>query len=137
MSYPWKRVDLPFSRSKPGLMVIAELGIIAPEFFPNEAAPRIYWISNTTSDWVERGGHVHPVGGKRELIVAISGEIEFDLHAAEACGRLRLESPGVGVLIPNGVWHRARLSPSAVLLSIASTLYVVGESALEKPCGCY
>lgn len=136
---PWRIVDLQTVSmpDKPGLLAIAELAKIAPGFFPNDAAPRVYWIRGSQSEWDIRGGHYHPEGGKREMIVAIAGEIRFDLHAEAACGQVTLNGrKQQGLLIPNGVWHGLRLSPAAVLLSIASTLYAPDESIAAKPCGC-
>ncbi len=135
---PWNVITLQsvVVPEKPGLMVIAELAKIAPGFFPNDAAPRVYSISNTTKKWSPRGGHYHPEGGKRELIIALKGTIEFSMHSSDGCGFAVLESPQQGLLIPNGIWHGVRMSPGAILLSIASTLYTQGESITSKPCGC-
>lgn len=136
MDRPWKIVDLQAVRTagKPGLLAIAELPKHVLGLFP--AAPRVYYIVNDSGDWSVRGGHYHPEGGKKELIVALQGEIEFDLHAAGACDREVLKTPTQGLVIPNGVWHGVRLSPGAILLSIASTLYAPDEARTEKPCGC-
>jgi hypothetical protein len=135
---PWKIVNLQNVRTpgKPGLLAIAELAKIAAGFFPDDAAPRVYWIINDGPEWSLRGGHYHPEGGKRELIMALSGQIEFDLHAVAACGKLRIETPTQGLLISSGVWHGVRLSPGAILLSIASTLYMPDESVMAKLCNC-
>ena len=136
MGRPWKIVDLQAIRTagKPGLMVVTELPKHAAGLF--ETSPRTYFIVNDTDAWSARGGHRHPAGGKKELIVAVRGAVEFDLHSADACGREVLEDPGRGLLIPNDVWHGVRLSPGAVLLSIASTLYAPEESLLDKLCAC-
>lgn len=136
MVRPWKIVDLQNVRTegKPGLLAIAELPKHVLGLFAS--APRVYFIVNDSGDWSARGGHYHPEGGKKELIVAVQGMIEFDLHAAGGCGREVLETPTRGLVIPNGVWHGVRLSPGAVLLSIASTLYLPDEARTEKLCGC-
>ena len=118
------------------MLTIAELVKIAPAFFPNNAAPRTYWIINDTQEWSMRGGHYHPEGGKREFVVALAGRIGFELHAEASCGDAWLDSPEFGLLIPNGVWHSVRLSPGAILLSIVSTLYAPDESVTTKPCRC-
>ncbi|WKZ29582.1 MAG: FdtA/QdtA family cupin domain-containing protein [Patescibacteria group bacterium] len=136
---PWKIIALQTIRgttAKPGELAVAELVKIAPGFFAHDAAPRVYWITNTGTGWSLRGGHVHPDGGKREIIVALAGAIEFDLHAAMSCGKIVLDDPGHGLLIPNGVWHGVRISPGGILLSIASTLYASDESVTAKPCRC-
>ena len=132
----WKIVGLQAIRTpgKPGLMVVAELPRHVAGLF--EASPRTYFIVNDSDGWSARGGHRHPAGGKKELIVAVRGIIEFDLHAQDACGHETLDDPSQGLLIPNGVWHGVRMSPGAVLLSIASTLYAPDEALLDKPCGC-
>jgi len=136
MDRPWKIVDLQSVRTpgKPGLLAVAELPKHALGLF--EAAPRVYVIVNDSGEWSVRGGHLHPEGGKKELIIAMQGTIEFDLHAVGGCGREVLETPMRGLVIPNGVWHGVRLSPSAILLSIASTLYAPDEAIAAKPCGC-
>lgn len=139
MERPWKIVDLQaiHAAGKPGRLVVAEMAKLAPEFFPGDAAPRVYWIVNDSGGWSARGGHYHPDGGKRELLVAVTGIVEVDLHSAQACGETLLVSvSSQGLLIPNGVWHGVRLSPGSVLLSIASTLYAPDESISSKPCRC-
>ncbi len=135
---PWRVVELPSVRTsgKPGRLSIIELAKIAEGFFPNDAAPRVYLIDNDTPDWSARGGHQHPEGGKRELLVVLRGEIEFDLHSASACLRMTLSLPTRGLLLPNGVWHGVCLSPGALLLAVASTLYASDEARTEKPCLC-
>jgi len=137
MERPWKNVELQaiYTAGKPGRLVVAEPVKLAPEFFPGDAAPRVYWIVNDSGVWSERGGHYHPEGGKRELLVAVSGVVEVELHSAAACEELVLvgASP-LGLLIPNGVWHGVRIGPGSVLLSIASTLYAPDESVTTKPC---
>ncbi|MFA5854099.1 MAG: WxcM-like domain-containing protein [Patescibacteria group bacterium] len=135
---PWKIVSFQNVRTpgKPGLLTIVEPAKIAAGFFPNDAAPRVYWIRNDGSDWITRGGHYHPEGGKRELLVALAGRIRFELHAEGVCGDVWLDRPELGLLIPSGVWHRLQLSPGALLLSIASTLYRPDESVSAKPCAC-
>lgn len=136
---PWKIISLQTvsgTLEKPGDLTIAELANIAPGFFPGDAAPRVYWIANGGRAWSVRGGHYHPEGGKRELIVAMLGEIEFELHSVGGCGHAKLTESSQGLLIPGGVWHGVRISPGGALLSIASTLYAPGESVIEKPCAC-
>ncbi|MEK7546249.1 MAG: FdtA/QdtA family cupin domain-containing protein [Patescibacteria group bacterium] len=134
MDHLWKIVDLQCVRTsgKPGLLAIAELPKHVLGLF--SSAPRVYFIVNDSGDWSVRGGHFHPEGGKKELIIALQGRIEFDLHAAAGCGREVLESPTRGLVIPNGVWHGVRLSPGAILLSIASTLYAPDEAIAARPC---
>lgn len=136
MPNAWDLVDLQAFRTagKPGLLAVAELPKHALGLF--EAAPRVYVIVNDSGDWSVRGGHLHPEGGKKELIVALQGTIEFELHAASGCGRVTLDAPTRGLLLPNGTWHGVRLSPGAILLSVASTLYAPDESVAAKPCGC-
>lgn len=134
----WRLVELQSVgvAGKEGILTIAELSKIVPGFFPLDAAPRVYWITNPSAEWIERGGHVHPEGGKRELIVALAGRIDFEMHAPGSCGTASCQDSSHGMLIPNGVWHRVRLSPGAILLSIASTLYALDESVTAKPCNC-
>lgn len=139
MSEPdWRIVKLQslHAPDKVGLLMIVELFKIASGFFLRDAAPRVYWITNPSEELIVRGGHLHPEGGKKELIVALAGCLEFELHAKDVCGKERLLDPSFGLLIPNGVWHRVRPSPGAILLSIASTLYAPGESVIAKPCTC-
>ncbi len=136
MTDPWQIVDLQAFRiaGKPGLLAVAELPKQALGLF--DSSPRVYFIVNDSGDWSARGGHLHPSGGKKELIVALQGAIGFDLHSAGGCGRVTLDVPTRGLLIPNGTWHGARISPGGILLSITSTLYAPDESILDKPCGC-
>jgi hypothetical protein len=134
----WRLVELQsmHATGKEGVLTIAELSKIAPGFFPLDVAPRVYWITNPSMSWIVRGGHMHPEGGKRELIVALAGRIDFEMHMPGFCGEESCADSKRGMLIPNGVWHRMRLSPGAILLSIASTLYAPDESVTAKPCNC-
>lgn len=131
-------VELPSFRTpgKPGQLTVAEPAKIAAGFFPDDAAPRVYWIVNDTAAPSVRGGHLHPQGGKREILVALSGIVQVSLHAAEFCGEIVLDRPSQGLLMQNGIWHGVTLSPGAVLLSIASTLFHKDEAVTEKPCRC-
>lgn len=132
-------ITLPSYRTdgKPGTLVVAEPYKIAAAFFEGDAAERVYWIVNDTPDWSARGGHLHPAGGKREIMVALSGTVLVSLHTAEGiCPEVRLDRPDTALLVPNDVWHAVRLSPGAILLSIASTRYAPDEAVTAKPCRC-
>ncbi|MEK7159494.1 MAG: FdtA/QdtA family cupin domain-containing protein [Patescibacteria group bacterium] len=127
-------ITLPVLTHKPGDLIIAEPRKICLNFF--HSAPRVYWIINNTEQEVERGGHCHPQGGKREIMICLSGLANVELHCLQFCTHVTLDSPKQGLLVPNMLWHKVRLAPGAILLSIASTERSSDECIDKMPCNC-
>ena len=86
------------------------------------AIQRVYW-TYFTPDSVIRGHHAHH--DLEQLIFATSGRIEFvleDLYSNE--NLFVLDSPNVGLYIPQMHWRTIKFSHSAVLLCLASMEYL-------------
>lgn len=132
---PWKLVTLPSHRTvgKPGLLVLSETPKVTDGLF--DTAPRNYWIVNDTSEPTTRGKHYHPRGGKQEYLVCLSGRAVVELHSQGGCDNVVLDRPDLALVIPSEVWHGVTLTPGAILLSTASTLYNSDEARTEKTCG--
>ncbi len=82
---------------------------------------RVYWTYYTPNH-VIRGGHSHK--NLEQLIVAVSGIIEFDLE--DTSGNkysFTLDTPSIGLLIPSNYWRKIRFSHNAVMLCMASDIY--------------
>jgi len=135
MEDTWSLVTLPSYRTKPGPLCVAEIVKIAPGFFPGDAAPRVYWVVNDTPERVVRGGHSHPPGGKREIMIVPMGKAVIHLHSPGRCGAVTLDAPDRALVLPNGIWHLVELEPASMLLAIVSTLFKVDEAVTEMDCG--
>lgn len=132
---PWKIVHFPELGYKPGLLIIAQNFLKVTELF--EECRRVYWIINNTPYPVERGGHFHPAGGKKEILVCLNGRAEIIFHSADGCENIDLDYPSVGVVIREETWHKVILSPGAILLAIASTVQSPDEAIEFLPrCQC-
>ncbi|XLZ69389.1 WxcM-like domain-containing protein [Massilia sp. SR12] len=66
------------------------------------------------ADWT--GWERHPAG--EEVVVLITGALEFVLESAQGEQSIALERPGQFLLIPRGVWHTANVAASATALFI-------------------
>ena len=125
-------VELPTFTHKEGKLIIAEVRKISADMFLS--APRVYWIVNDTGKEIERGGHYHPEGGKKEIMVCLTGKANVELHSKTFCTHVTLDSPKLGLLIPNMLWHKVLMFPGAILLCIASTEYHNEECLTALPC---
>ena len=82
---------------------------------------RVYWTYYTPNH-VIRGGHSHK--SLQQLIVAVSGTIEFDLEdKSRNKYSFILNNPSVGLFIPSNYWRVIRFSHNAVMLCMASDIY--------------
>ena len=66
------------------------------------------------SDW--RSWEVHPHGD--EIVLLISGEIEFLLDEGTKQTRITLKEQGEYLIVPQGVWHTAKTKVLSQLLFI-------------------
>lgn len=83
---------------------------------------RVYWTYYTPQD-VIRGGHAHKE--LEQIIVAVSGIIVFNTEDIDGNkAEFVLDSPDKALFIPKLVWRDIKFSHSAVLLCLASELYV-------------
>lgn len=89
------------------------------------AIQRVYW-TYFTPDSVVRGHHAHRE--LEQLIFATSGRIEFVLEGLDGHSEtFVLESPNVGLYIPQLYWRTIKFSHNAVLLCLASMEYSEGD----------
>jgi len=69
---------------------------------------------------------VHPAGD--ELVLLVSGAMDFVLEGAEGHETIALRGPGAACIVPRGTWHTARvLEPSTALFVTA------GEGTEHRP----
>lgn len=82
---------------------------------------RVFWIHNVPVG-AERGGHAHRTCA--ELLVAVHGSFDLDLHDGTRSVSLHLDNPNRGVLIRPMVWCRLHnFSSDFVGLCLASQNY--------------
>lgn len=90
---------------------------------------RVYW-TYYTPDSVIRGHHAHHE--LEQLIFATSGRIEFELEGLDGNKhQFVLDSPNLGLYIPQLYWRTIKFSHSAVLLCLASMEYTEQEYIRE------
>ncbi len=83
---------------------------------------RVYW-TYFTPNHVKRGAHAHKK--LQQVIVAVAGSIEMILK--DNIGnefKFILDNPSMGLYIPNGYWRDIQFSHNAVLLCLASAIYL-------------
>jgi mannose-6-phosphate isomerase-like protein (cupin superfamily) len=93
-----------------------EVATASAEFWKRRDAPVLasgrllsIWSYETSWDYQE----VHPDGD--ELVLLLSGDIDFMLDSGDGERRLHLE-PGEACVVPAGTWHRAEIhGPSTAL----------------------
>jgi dTDP-4-dehydrorhamnose 3,5-epimerase-like enzyme len=86
---------------------------------------RVYWTYYTPNQ-VTRGHHAHKA--LQQCIFAVSGRIEFELiNANGEKSHFVLDSPEKGLYIPPMHWRTIKFSHNAVLLCLASEIYVEGD----------
>ena len=86
---------------------------------------RVYW-TYYTPDSVIRGNHAHRE--LQQIIFATSGRIEFTLEDLDGENQLYiLDSPNIGLYIPQLYWRTIKFSHNAVLLCLASMEFKEGE----------
>jgi dTDP-4-dehydrorhamnose 3,5-epimerase-like enzyme len=103
----------------------ADLGYITVAEYQNQISfeiKRVYWTYYTPNQ-VTRGHHAHKA--LQQCIFAVSGKIEFELinPNGEKLNFI-LDSPEKGLYIPKMYWRTIKFSHNAVLLCLASEIYV-------------
>lgn len=82
---------------------------------------RVFWIYNVPHG-TERGGHAHRTCA--ELLVAVHGSFDLELHDGTRSITVHLDNPSQAVLIRPMVWCRlCNFSSDFVGLCLASQLY--------------
>jgi len=76
------------------------------------------------ADWP--GWEQHPAG--EEVVVLISGAMEFVLETENGERKIMLNQPGQFLLVPRGTWHTANVAQSAKTLFITP-----GEGTAHRP----
>lgn len=138
----WKLVELPrfTDPNRGGILSVADVAKVTCGSFGN--ARRVYFIANHESEAIVRGGHYHPDGGKLEFMFVPIGRASAELHSSSGCDENLIldepkEKPVYGVFIPSNVWHRVKIYPGSILVSIASTNFDPSESIADMPlCAC-
>ncbi len=86
---------------------------------------RVYWTTGVPVDTI-RGQHAHKT--LWQLIVAVSGELELQLENPKGkVGSFVLNRRDVGLVIPPMHWRAITFSAEAVLLCLASELYLASD----------
>jgi len=75
-------------------------------------------------DWT--GWEMHPKGD--EVVILLSGKVHFHLQLESGEESLTLESSGDYVIVPQGVWHTAKVDAKARMMFITP-----GEGTQHKP----
>jgi hypothetical protein len=82
---------------------------------------RVFW-SYYTPQMITRGRHAHYK--LEQVLVAVSGKIIVTNESITGETTVHvLEEPNIGLYIPPKYWHVIQFSHSAVMMSLASTLY--------------
>lgn len=138
----WKLVELPrfADPNRGGILSVAEVAKVTDGVF--DGARRVYFIVNHERKVIVRGGHYHPAGGKLEFMFVPVGLAAVELHSASGCDEMVFlyepkQKAVKGIFIPANVWHRVKIYPGSVLVSIASTNYDPSESIADlSTCAC-
>ncbi len=79
---------------------------------------RVYWLTGIKKQQI-RGNNATVVG--KRLLIALNGQIEVKLKdaSAKSCEYL-LNSPQIGLFIPNGYWSEITFYESAIVLCLVS-----------------
>ena len=109
----WRRVDLPTFSDPRGNLTICESGSQVPFDIR-----RARWTTGAPAN-AKRGGHGHH--RTAQLFVAVAGALTVSVDDGRSRERVRLASPGEGLLIAPLVWvETEEWSEGAVLLMLSS-----------------
>lgn len=83
---------------------------------------RVYWTYFTPNK-VTRGHHAHI--NLKQCLFAVNGIIEIEIiNQQEQRFNFKLDNPDIGLYIPSRHWRTIKFSHSAVLLCLASEIYI-------------
>jgi len=106
-------VELPGIDTEVGSLVVCQKGRV---FEWNPA--RTYFLYDVPND-ASRGGHAHKV--LHQMIVAVAGSFEVELHDGRDRRTVLMRSPKTGLKLPPGLWRElSHFSGGAICLVLAS-----------------
>ena len=117
---------------RPRLITLPKIGQCETGFISlleNENLPfipkRIYWTYNIPKT-LDRGKHAHKLN--EQVIIVVSGSILFNLETiyGEKIS-FTLNSPNTGLFIPKMTWRDLIFQKDAILVCIASEVYLEGD----------
>lgn len=128
---PFKAVDTFLHLGPDGISIPLEVNEsfwqdLASSGFDHLGPGRLVSTYDFSEDWAS--WEQHPAG--EEVVVLISGALEFVLEMSEGERKVTLEQPGQFLLVPRGTWHTANVSRSAKVLFITP-----GEGTGHRPRG--
>jgi len=128
---PFKAVDTFLHLGPDGTSVPLEVNEsfwqdLATGGFDHLGPGRLVSTYDFSEDWAS--WEQHPAG--EEVVVLISGALEFVLEMSDGERKVTLEQPGQFLLVPRGTWHTANVASSAKVLFITP-----GEGTGHRPRG--
>jgi uncharacterized RmlC-like cupin family protein len=105
--------------------IISPEGMGSLSFVEKEIIPfsikRVYYLYDVPFNG-ERGGHAHK--DLFQVLIALNGSFELLLDDGSNTKKILLDSPNVGLYIPNGIWREMNnFSKNSVCLVLASEDY--------------
>ncbi len=128
---PFKAVDTFLHLGPNGTSIPLEVNEsfwqdLASGGFDHLGPGRLVSAYDFSEDWAS--WEQHPAG--EEVVVLISGALEFVLEMGDGERKVTLEQPGQFLLVPRGTWHTANVARSAKVLFITP-----GEGTGHRPRG--
>ena len=105
--------------------IISPEGMGSLSFVEKEIIPfsikRVYYLYDVPFNG-ERGGHAHK--DLFQVLIALNGSFELLLDDGSNTKKILLDSPNIGLYIPNGIWREMNnFSKNSVCLVLASKDY--------------
>ncbi len=105
--------------------IISPEGMGSLSFVEKEIIPfsikRVYYLYDVPFNG-ERGGHAHK--DLFQVLIALNGSFELLLDDGSNTKKILLDSPNIGLYIPNGIWREMNnFSTNSVCLVLASEDY--------------
>jgi uncharacterized RmlC-like cupin family protein len=105
--------------------IISPEGMGSLSFIEKEIIPfsikRVYYLYDVPFNG-ERGGHAHK--DLFQVLIALNGSFELLLDDGSNTKKILLDSPNIGLYIPNGIWREMNnFSKNSVCLVLASEDY--------------
>ena len=105
--------------------IISPEGMGSLSFVEKEIIPfsikRVYYLYDVPFNG-ERGGHAHK--DLFQVLIALNGSFELLLDDGSNTKKILLDSPNIGLYIPNGIWREMNnFSKNSVCLVLASQDY--------------
>jgi dTDP-4-dehydrorhamnose 3,5-epimerase-like enzyme len=99
---------------------MGSLSFVEKEIIPF-SIKRVYYLYDVPFNG-ERGGHAHK--DLFQVLIALNGSFELLLDDGSNTKKILLDSPNVGLYIPNGIWREMNnFSKNSVCLVLASEDY--------------